>query len=725
MSLQKLNMACLCNKAVKQAFLARNVSSQLRRNIAIVARGSCHKDVKTIKKLLQLSRRSTKIWTRSFHRSGVRLNKQGPGGTPGGPPPTVLLWAGLLSGLVYLLLYAHRMLVDNHITFNEFVEKYLKHDLVKEIIVNDESNGTRNVFFRTKTAENNMEYFTVDSVTRFENRMKDVQYQMGKTNPEDHVPIHYRSKRLDGDGLIIILMLIGMVLISSRHRIAAFLKRLGSGGMMGMMVKSPAKLITEDTGVKFKDVAGCEEAKVEIMEFVNFLKNPKQYIELGAKVPKGALLNGPPGTGKTLLAKATAGEAGVPFIAASGSEFLEMFVGVGPDRVRKMFAMARENAPCILFIDEIDAIGIKRSSRNTIDDERSNTLNQLLVEMDGFETERGVIVMAATNRLNILDSALLRPGRFDRQIYVGSPDIKGRTSIFKVHLKNIKTAVDKDELAKKMASLTPGFSGAEIMNVCNEAALIAVRHEKSLVCMDHFEQAIERVVAGMEKKSRVLQPSEKKKIAFHEAGKAVTGWFLEHAAPILKISLVPRGDKLSFSMSLPREKYLYTQEQLMDIMCSNLGGVVAEEMIFGSFTSRGEKDLQRVTKMAYSQVTNYGMSEKVGNLSFDINDDTVEKPYSQQLAELIDVEVKVLVDGAYQRTKELLAKHKEDLEMVAHSLLEKEKMDKETMVQLLGPRPFTEQTTYEEMVEGTGSTNEDTELPPGLDNWNKFRPSAV
>ncbi|WAR12152.1 AFG32-like protein [Mya arenaria] len=511
MSLQKLNMACLCNKAVKQAFLARNVSSQ-----------------------------------------------------------------------------------------------------VKEIIVNDESNGTRNVFFRTKTAENNMEYFTVDSVTRFENRMKDVQYQMGKTNPEDH----------------------------SRHRIAAFLKRLGSGGMMGMMVKSPAKLITEDTGVKFKDVAGCEEAKVEIMEFVNFLKNPKQYIELGAKVPKGALLNGPPGTGKTLLAKATAGEAGVPFIAASGSEFLEMFVGVGPDRVRKMFAMARENAPCILFIDEIDAIGIKRSSRNTIDDERSNTLNQLLVEMDGFETERGVIVMAATNRLNILDSALLRPGRFDRQIYVG----------------------------------------AEIMNVCNEAALIAVRHEKSLVCMDHFEQAIERV-----KKSRVLQPSEKKKIAFHEAGKAVTGWFLEHAAPILKISLVPRGDKLSFSMSLPREKYLYTQEQ----------------------------------------VTNYGMSEKVGNLSFDINDDTVEKPYSQQLAELIDVEVKVLVDGAYQRTKELLAKHKEDLEMVAHSLLEKEKMDKETMVQLLGPRPFTEQTTYEEMVEGTGSTNEDTELPPGLDNWNKFRPSAV
>merc|ERR1719153_1684105 len=379
----------------------------------------------------------------------------------------------------------------------------------------------------------------------------------------------------------------------------------GAGGLFGMS-QSTAKVINpSDINVAFKDVAGCEEAKIEIMEFVNFLKNPAQYTTLGAKIPKGAILTGPPGTGKTLIAKATAGEANVPFISVSGSEFLEMFVGVGPARVRDMFSTARKNAPCILFIDEIDAVGRKRGGRNVGgQSEAENTLNQLLVEMDGFNTgSTNVIVLAATNRVDILDPALLRPGRFDRQIYVPAPDIKGRANIFKVHLGTLKTELDKAELAKKMAALTPGFTGADIANVCNEAALIAARELAQNIILKHFEAAIERVVAGMEKKTQVLGKEEKKTVAYHEAGHAVCGWFLEHADPLLKVSIIPRGKGLGYAMYLPREQFLYTTEQMMDRMCMTLGGRAAESIFFNRITTGAQDDLQKVTQSAYSQIT--------------------------------------------------------------------------------------------------------------------------
>lgn len=404
------------------------------------------------------------------------------------------------------------------------------------------------------------------------------------------------------------------------------------------------------------------------MEFVNFLKNPQRYIDLGAKIPKGALLTGPPGTGKTLLAKATAGEAGVAFITVSGSEFLEMFVGVGPSRVRDMFAMARKNAPCILFIDEIDAIGRKRGGRNIGgQSEQENTLNQLLVEMDGFSTQSNVIVMAATNRVDILDPALLRPGRFDRQVFVGLPDIKGRASVFKVHLKNLKTNLDKDDLARKLAALTPGFSGADISNVCNEAALIAARDANSSIILKNFEAAIERVIAGMEKKSQVLQPEEKKVVAYHEAGHAVAGWFLEHADPLLKVSIIPRGKGLGYAQYLPKDAFLFTKEQLFDRMCMTLGGRVSELIFFKKLSTGAQDDLRKITESAYSQIVKFGMSEKVGNLSFDTpqpGEMVLDKPYSEQTAQMIDDEVRDLIKTAFDQTMKLLIEHKDDIEKV-------------------------------------------------------------
>lgn len=404
------------------------------------------------------------------------------------------------------------------------------------------------------------------------------------------------------------------------------------------------------------------------MEFVNFLKNPSRYTELGAKIPKGALLTGPPGTGKTLLAKATAGEAKVPFISVSGSEFLEMFVGVGPSRVRDMFAMARKNAPCILFIDEIDAVGRKRGGRSFGGhSEQENTLNQLLVEMDGFNTSLNVVVLAATNRVDILDKALLRPGRFDRQIFCPPPDIKGRASIFKVHLGPLKTDLDKNDVARKLAALTPGFTGADIANVCNEAALIAARDLNSTISFKNFEAAIERVVAGLEKKTKVLQPDEKKTVAYHEAGHAVSGWFLEHADPLLKVSIIPRGMGLGYAQYLPKEQYLYTKEQLFDRMCMTLGGRASEQIFFDRITSGAQDDLQKVTKNAYSQVVQLGMSERVGNLSFDLPEKgemTMDKPYSEETAQMIDNEVRELVARAYKRTIELLTQHKPNVEKV-------------------------------------------------------------
>ncbi|XP_035521626.1 AFG3-like protein 1 [Morone saxatilis] len=448
---------------------------------------------------------------------------------------------------------------------------------------------------------------------------------------------------------------------------------------------------------------------------------------LSVAVSQGAVLSGPPGTGKTLLAKATAGEANVPFITVNGSEFLEMFVGVGPARVRDMFSMARKNAPCILFIDEIDAVGRKRGGGNFGgQSEQENTLNQLLVEMDGFNTSTNVVVLAGTNRPDILDPALMRPGRFDRQIYIGPPDIKGRASIFKVHLRPIKLDpnMDKDVLARKMAAATPGFTGADIANVCNEAALIAARHLNPSVNAKHFEQAIDRVIGGLEKKTQVLQPTEKKTVAYHEAGHAIVGWFLEHADPLLKVSIIPRGKGLGYAQYLPREQYLYSREQLFDRMCMMLGGRVAEQTFFGRITTGAQDDLKKVTQSAYAQVVQFGMSEKVGQVSFDLprqGEMVMEKPYSEATAELIDQEVRELVDRAYQRTMQLIQEKKEVVELVGKRLLEREVLDKADMLELLGPRPFAEKSTYEEFVEGTGSFEEDTSLPKGLRDWNQER----
>ena len=429
------------------------------------------------------------------------------------------------------------------------------------------------------------------------------------------------------------------------------------------------------------------------------MKNPDKFTKLGGKIPKGALLVGPPGTGKTLLAKAVAGEANVPFFTLSGSDFVEMFVGVGAARVRDLFKQAKEKAPCIIFIDEIDAIGRSRgkSQMPGSNDERENTLNSLLVEMDGFSTDAGVIILAATNRPDVLDVALLRPGRFDRQISIDKPDINGREAIFKVHIKPIKLGNNVD--IKKLAAQTPGFAGAEIANVCNEAALIAARKDKSKVEMDDFHDAIDRVIGGLEKKNKLISPEEKKIVAYHEAGHAVAGWFLEHADPLVKVSIVPRGvAALGYAQYLPKEQFLYQTEQLFDEICMALGGRVAEDIIFGKISTGALSDLERITKLAYSIVSLYGMNDEIGNISFHESKQSeynFTKPYSEATAEKIDKEVKKLIDKAYKRTSELLLSKKKELEILANELLKKEIIFQSNLEGLIGKRPFKDATTYE------------------------------
>ncbi|XP_072525271.1 mitochondrial inner membrane m-AAA protease component AFG3L2 [Salminus brasiliensis] len=616
------------------------------------------------------------------------------------------------------------------VTWKDFVNGYLAKGFVEKLeVVN--KRYVKVIFPQGKAPVNEpYVWFTIGSVDTFERNLETAQLELG-IEGENTLPVVY-STESDGSFLLSLLptiLIIGSLLFMLRRGFpGAGRPGRGMGGLFSVS-ETTAKVLRDEIDIKFKDVAGCEEAKLEIMEFVNFLKNPKQYQDLGAKIPKGAILTGPPGTGKTLLAKATAGEADVPFITVNGSEFLEMFVGVGPARVRDLFVLARKNAPCILFIDEIDAVGRKRGRSNFGgQSEQENTLNQLLVEMDGFNTATNVVVLAGTNRPDILDPALMRPGRFDRQIYIGPPDIKGRASIFKVHLRPLKLGaeLDKEALARKMAALTPGFSGADIANVCNEAALIAARHLADAINQKHFEQAIERVIGGLEKKTQVLQPEEKKTVAYHEAGHAVAGWYLEHADPLLKVSIIPRGKGLGYAQYLPKEQYLYTKEQLLDRMCMTLGGRVAEEIFFGRITTGAQDDLKKVTQSAYAQIVQFGMNEKVGQVSFDLprqGDVVLEKPYSEATARLIDTEVRNLISTAYQRTQQLLSEKKADVEKVALRLLEKEVLDKNDMVELLGRRPFAEKSSYEEFVEGTGGLDEDTTLPEGLKDWNKERKS--
>jgi AFG3 family protein len=431
---------------------------------------------------------------------------------------------------------------------------------------------------------------------------------------------------------------------------------------------------------------------VEVMEIVDFLRNPKKYTSLGGKIPKGALLVGPPGTGKTLLAKAMAGEAQVPFFSLSGSDFVEMFVGVGASRVRDLFKQAREKAPCIIFIDEIDAIGRARGKNMMMsNDERESTLNQLLVEMDGFGTDVGIIVLAATNRPDVLDTALLRPGRFDRQITIDKPDVKGREAIFKVHLKPIKVSEKVD--IHKLAEQTPGFAGADIANVCNEAALIAARKGKNAVDMSDFQDAVDRVIGGLEKKNKIISPDEKKIIAYHEAGHAVCGWFLEHAYPLLKVTIVPRGTAaLGYAQYTPKEQYLYNTDQLNDQICMTLGGRASEEIFFGKISTGAQNDLQQITRIGYAMVTVYGMNDKIGNISFydPHQDQTFTKPYSDETAKLIDEEVRKLIDTAYERTKKLLRDKRNDVEKLAEALLEREVLFQSDVETLIGPRPYEE-----------------------------------
>ncbi len=474
------------------------------------------------------------------------------------------------------------------------------------------------------------------------------------------------------------------------------LRRMGGPGQQVLNIgKNKATLVdqTEGTKITFDDVAGLDEAKEEIEEVVQFLKDPKRFTKLGGKLPKGVLLVGPPGTGKTLLAKAVAGEAGTPFFSLSGSDFVEMFVGVGAARVRDLFKQAKEKAPCIIFIDEIDAVGRSRGRGAVMggNDERENTLNQLLVEMDGFNTDKGVIIMAATNRPDVLDTALLRPGRFDRQVLIDKPDRREREAIFKVHTETLTLAPGLD--MGLLAGQTPGFAGAEIANVCNEAALLAAREEKDAIEMIDFERAIDRVIGGLEKKNKLISPDEKRIVAYHEAGHAVAGWFREYTDPVVKVSIVPRGlAALGYAQSLPQERYLYTKEALIDRMVMTMGGRVAEEIIFGQISTGAQNDLERITAMAYAMIVDYGMSDEIGYVSFNMSKQRDQpvftKPYSEDMARRIDIEAKVLIDDVRAQTRVLLDERADKLEELAQALLEKEVLNENDLKAVLGERPY-------------------------------------
>ena len=595
------------------------------------------------------------------------------------------------------------------VTWEQFESGMLKNKDVEKVII--ENRDIAKIYIKKSSLESNPLYKDIKkhaignavnagphyeikilSVEIFMQQLKDAEIKYGYTETEMINPASQDKndfwEKLMG-WLFPLIIFVGIWI---------FIMRRMGGGAGGSQIfnigKSKATLFDKDLQVKvtFNDVAGLEEAKVEVMEIVDFLKNPKKYTSLGGKIPRGALLVGPPGTGKTLLAKAVAGEAQEPFFSLSGSDFVEMFVGVGASRVRDLFRQAKEKAPCIVFIDEIDAVGRARGKAPSFsaNDERESTLNQLLTEMDGFATNSGVIILAATNRAEILDRALLRPGRFDRQIFLDLPDVNGRKEIFNVHLKPIKitTDLDIDFLSKQ----TPGFSGADIANLCNEAALIAARKNKTVVEKQDFLDAVDRIVGGLEKKNKIITPHEKKVIAYHEAGHATVSWLLEHAHPLVKVTIVPRGQSLGAAWYLPEERQITTKEQILDEICAALGGRASEEITFGAISTGALSDLEKITKQAYAMVTIFGLNERIGNISFYDSSGQQEyafsKPYSEKTAEIIDEEVSKLIENAYIRTKEILTAHKKDLDRLANLLLEREVIFMEDLEFIFGKRPF-------------------------------------
>lgn len=613
-----------------------------------------------------------------------------------------------------------------NISYSKF-EQYLKNGAIEKIVVITNKNMVEaevvkdsiKSIFDEKAAKSKTKpqlQVNIPSSEEFSKTLKELNFKGGVEYKE--------SKEFFTNFLLNILPLILLVFVS-----LFLIRRMsggggGTGGNVFNVGKSKAQLFDKNSAqlkVTFKDVAGLSEAKQEIEEIVAFLKNPSKYTELGGKIPKGALLVGPPGTGKTLLAKAVAGEANVPFFTMSGSDFVEMFVGVGASRVRDLFRQAKEKAPCIIFIDEIDAVGRARGKNPNMgaNDERENTLNQLLTEMDGFGSNSGVIILAATNRADILDKALLRAGRFDRQIKVELPDVNERKEIFNVHLRPIK--IEKDMDVDFLAKQTPGFSGADIANVCNEAALIAARKNKSQVEKQDFLDAVDRIVGGLEKKTKIITVAEKKAIAYHEAGHATISWKLEHASPLVKVTIVPRGDALGAAWYLPEERALTTREHMLDEMCSILGGRAAEELFFNDASSGALNDLERVTKRAYAMVTYFGMSNKLGNLSFYDSTGGSEygftKPYSEKTAELIDNEAKRIIEEQYQRAKKILLDNQDGHHQLAELLIEKEVIFTEDLERIFGKRPWVSRS--EELTKESNESTSKTEEEPqenGTDN---------
>lgn len=627
------------------------------------------------------------------------------------------VYGAIFLVFIVISLLDNTALTTKKITTNKFFKVLESNDIEKILIINK---NMAEIYIKSESLskdeyrkQSNSPFFRKGSplfeynfgdLQNFENKLADYK---SKNDLDFDTDSDTRGSLLDSIGYFLPFILLIAIWIFFMRRMSGAGGGGGAGGQIFNIGKSKAKLFDNDTKVRtsFVDVAGLEGAKEEVQEIVDFLKSPEKYTSLGGKIPKGALLVGPPGTGKTLLAKAVAGEAGVPFFSLSGSDFVEMFVGVGASRVRDLFKQAQQKSPSIIFIDEIDAIGRARGKNSMTggNDERENTLNQLLTEMDGFGTDTNVIVLAATNRADVLDKALMRAGRFDRQIYVDLPDLNERKAIFEVHIKPLKLA--KDVNLEFLAQQTPGFSGADIANMCNEAALIAARNDKKSIHHQDFLDAVDRIVGGLEKKNKVITPKEKETIAFHEAGHATVSWMLEHAAPLVKVTIVPRGQSLGAAWYLPAERMIVQTEQMLDEMCATLGGRAAEKIIFDKISTGALSDLEKVTKQARAMVTIYGLNDKVGNITYydSSGQDAFIKPYSEETAKTIDEEISKMIETQYKRAIIILEKHKEKLTTLANLLLEKEVIFKDDLLKIFGQRPFEkideEESPKEEITE--------------------------